>query len=83
MIDAVTAVLDAGAKPEITLAATHGLFLDGARERLGLPAIRQIFTTDTIKPHESPPNWRIVPITSLLADAIRCSMSEGPRGELP
>jgi ribose-phosphate pyrophosphokinase len=82
--DAVAALLDAGAKPEITVAATHGLFLDGAREQLALPAIRQVFTTDTIRnSHRSWPDLRITSVAPLLADAIRRSMSEGQRGELP
>jgi len=37
-----------GARREITVAATHGLFLDGARDRLSHDALRQIFVTDTV-----------------------------------
>ena len=80
--DAVAALLDAGAKPEITVAATHGLLLDGAQERLGLPSIRQISTTDTIRPHGSLPNWRVVSVGPLLAEAIRRSLSERPTNKL-
>jgi ribose-phosphate pyrophosphokinase len=83
IVEAVTALLDAGAKPEITVAATHGLFLDDAPEKLDLPSVRRIFTTDTIKRDQYPANWHIVSVAPLLADAIRRSMSKGPRGELP
>jgi hypothetical protein len=37
--EGVLTLLEAGARPAITVAATHGLLLEGARERLAHPAI--------------------------------------------
>ena len=68
---AVEALLKASARPEITLAATHGVFVPGARAQLSHPALREIFVTDTVAPHEE--NWpelRVVSVAPLLAAAI-------------
>ena len=68
----VDALLGAGAKPEIYVAATHGLFVDRARERLKHPAIREILITDSV-PTELD-GWREVQVVSLaplFAAAIR------------
>lgn len=70
--ESVNALLCAGAKPEIYVAATHGLFVNRARERLKHPAIREILITDSV-PFE-PAGWREVQVASLaplLAAAIR------------
>lgn len=70
--ETVQALLRAGAKPEIYVAATHGLFVDHARQRLTHPAIREILITDSV-PFE-PSGWREVQVVSLaplLAAAIR------------
>ena len=45
---AVDALNGAGARPEFTIAATHGLLLSGAREKLGHESIREVFVTDTV-----------------------------------
>ena len=68
----VDALLGAGAKPEIYVAATHGLFVDRARETLKHPAIREILVTDSV-PSELD-GWQEVQVVSLaplLAAAIR------------
>jgi len=46
----VRALLGAGAHPDITVAATHGLLLRGARQKLSHPAIRAVYITDTVAP---------------------------------
>ena len=81
--DSIQALLDMGARADITVAATHGLLLEGAQERLSHAAIRRVFVTDTID--NGPRSWsnlRVVSIASLLADAIRRSMCEEVPGEL-
>ncbi|MGH9883574.1 MAG: ribose-phosphate diphosphokinase, partial [Pyrinomonadaceae bacterium] len=47
MAESIEALLNAGACPEITIAATHGLLLDGAREHLSHESVREVFVTDT------------------------------------
>jgi ribose-phosphate pyrophosphokinase len=43
--EAITALLRAGARPEIIVAATHGLFVGGAREKVSHPAVRHVLVT--------------------------------------
>jgi ribose-phosphate pyrophosphokinase len=68
---AITVLLEAGAVPEVVVAATHGLFVGSAVERLALLPIRQLLTTDTVSetvPADLP--VRRVSVAPLLADAI-------------
>jgi ribose-phosphate pyrophosphokinase len=46
--ESVEALLEAGARPEITVTATHGVFVEGCREKLGHKAVREVLVTDTI-----------------------------------
>jgi ribose-phosphate pyrophosphokinase len=70
--ESVDALLEAGARPEITVAATHGLMLYGAREKLSRPEARETLVTDTVAPpaHDWP-RLRIVSIAPLIASALR------------
>jgi ribose-phosphate pyrophosphokinase len=66
------ALLEAGARPEITVAATHGLLLHGARQKLSRPEAREILVTDTVAPPA--PDWprlRVVSIAPLIASALK------------
>ncbi|HEY8461425.1 MAG TPA: ribose-phosphate pyrophosphokinase [Blastocatellia bacterium] len=76
--ESVEALLEAGARPEITVAATHGLLLPGAREKLSRPETREIFVTDTVAPpaHDWP-QLRVVSIAPLIASALRRFISDG------
>jgi ribose-phosphate pyrophosphokinase len=66
-----------GALPDITVAATHGLFVADAPERLaGLP-LRTLLVTDSVTaagdavpPPSVSPSLQVCSIASLLADAI-------------
>ena len=70
--NAVSALLKAGASPDITIAATHGVLVDGAREQLRHPAIRRIVVTDTIAQQDTGwPELKVVSVAPLLAAAIR------------
>lgn len=70
--DAVTALLREGARPEMFVAATHGLFVGDARARLSHPAIRAIYVTDSVPAPAGPwPGLNIVFLAPLLAAAIR------------
>jgi ribose-phosphate pyrophosphokinase len=68
---AVRAALAAGAVPEVTIAASHGLFVGPAAERLrGLP-IRRFLVTDSVPiPGELPLTLEVVEVAPLLAEAI-------------
>jgi ribose-phosphate pyrophosphokinase len=56
---AIQALLDAGCAQDITVAATHSLFVGDAVERLARVPIRRLVTTDTVLPPREPP----MPIT--------------------
>jgi ribose-phosphate pyrophosphokinase len=69
---AIAALLKAGARPEITVAATHGLLVDGARAQLHHPAVREVLVTDTVAVnHTNWSNLTVVSIAPLLAAAIQ------------
>jgi ribose-phosphate pyrophosphokinase len=69
---AVAALLGGGARPEVIVAATHGLFVGDARKRLSHPAIRAVFVTDSVEiPAGSWPGWNVAFLAPLLAAAIR------------
>jgi ribose-phosphate pyrophosphokinase len=80
VLQSVRALLEAGARPEIIVAATHGLFLPGAREKLTHPAIREIFVTDTVALKEKDwPQLHVVPVAPLIAGALERSPAGGWR----
>jgi ribose-phosphate pyrophosphokinase len=63
MAESITALLAAGARPEIMVAATHGLFVRDARHKLSHPAVREVFVTDTAcVPEENWPQLRVISI---------------------
>jgi ribose-phosphate pyrophosphokinase len=70
--EAIEALLAAGAKPEIFVAATHGPLLAGVKEKLKNEAIRSIFVTDTIAPVIR--DWsklHVITIAPVIARAVR------------
>jgi ribose-phosphate pyrophosphokinase len=73
----IEALLNAGARPEMTIAATHGLFIQDARAKLNHESIHAIFVTDTIAPTQ--PDWQqlqVVSIAPLMATAIQRFQSD-------
>lgn len=48
MAASIQAVLDAGAQPQVTIVASHGLFVGQAFERLGKLPIRKIVVTNSV-----------------------------------
>jgi ribose-phosphate pyrophosphokinase len=79
---AVRALSDAGARAEMTIAATHGLLLEQARERLEMPEVREVVVSDSVPPPTGWPLLRVVPIAPLLADAARLFLTDGSVREL-
>jgi ribose-phosphate pyrophosphokinase len=67
---AVEALLEAGARPEILVAATHGLLLHAAREKLTHEAIREVLVTDTIAVEQQWERLRVVSVAPLLAETV-------------
>jgi ribose-phosphate pyrophosphokinase len=82
--ESVEALLDAGARPEIIVAATHGLLLAGAREKLARAVTREVLVTDTVAPpaHDWP-QLRVVSVAPLIASALRRYLSDGPLRAAP
>ena len=74
----IEALLKAGARPEIIIAATHGLLLEGARENLSHEGVRAVFVTDTVPVRHA--DWsqlKVVSLAPLIAAALRQFMSDG------
>jgi ribose-phosphate pyrophosphokinase len=73
IMQVVEALVERGAKPEIHILATHGIFSPPALERLSHPAIREIVITNTIPlpPQKTLPKMTVLSVASLLGDAIR------------
>src|SRR5690606_15965097 len=79
----VSALLEAGARPDITVAATHGLLLDGADEKLRQPAIREVVVTDTVAVTDRAwPALRVVSVAPLIAAALRRFQANGSLSDL-
>jgi len=79
---AVEALLEAGARREIVVAASHGLFVGEARAKLSHTAIRDVFVTDSVAADRSWPRLRVVSIAPLIAEAIRRLHAGGSLGDL-
>jgi len=71
--ECVDMLLQHGAKPEIYVACTHGLFTGRAKENLERPEIRRIFVTDSVAQdaERTPSNVEVVGVASLFGEAIR------------
>jgi ribose-phosphate pyrophosphokinase len=81
--ETIDALLGAGARPEIIVAATHGLLVEGAREDLGHRSVRNVFVTDTLPVTNNDwPQLHVVSIAPLIAAAICQFMADGSLSEL-
>ena len=80
--ESVGALVAAGARAEVTVAATHGLLLDGARDKLDRAGVREVFVTDTVPAKRGWPRLRVVSVAPLVAAAIRRFLSDGSLGDL-
>jgi ribose-phosphate pyrophosphokinase len=72
LAQAVAVLLERGARPGILVAATHGLLIGPARERLDHPAVKAVFVTDSVEPRLA--GWsklRVVSVGRVFADAVR------------
>jgi ribose-phosphate pyrophosphokinase len=81
--ESVRVLLDAGARPGVFIAATHGLWLGGARKKLDTERIAKVFVTDTVQ--QAPNEWPrlgVVSVAPLIADVIRRVLADGSLGDL-
>lgn len=79
---AVEALLGAGARRDIVVAASHGLFVGDARDKLSHEAIQEILVTDSLAADRTWPRLRIVSVAPLLAEAISRLHTGGSLGNL-
>jgi len=80
--ESIRALLRAGARPEILVAATHGLLLLGARDKLEHPAVREVYITDTVCVTEQDwPQLRVVSIAPLIAGTLQRFLADGSIGD--
>jgi ribose-phosphate pyrophosphokinase len=78
ILRSVEALLQAGARPEIIVAATHGLLVGNARQKLNLESIRTIFLTDTVPVEaQEQPRIQVVSVAPLLATTLQRFMTSG------
>jgi ribose-phosphate pyrophosphokinase len=81
--ESITALLAAGARPEMIVAATHGLFVLDARKKLSHSAVRKVFVTDTVnQPEEDWPQLNVISVAPLIAGAVRRFLANGSLGKL-
>ena len=83
MANSIETSLKAGARPEITVAVTHGLMLKGSREKLSHESVREVLVTDTVDVPNG--NWQrlqVISVAPLIAGAIRRFMADGSLGNL-
>lgn len=73
IMQVVQTVLDRGAKPEIHLLTTHGIFSPPAMDRMQHEAIKEIIVTNSIplSPEKMLPKVTVLSVAPLLGDAIR------------
>jgi ribose-phosphate pyrophosphokinase len=73
IMQVVNTLLEHGAKPEIHLLTTHGLFSPPAIERLNHPAIKEVVVCNTVPltPERTLPKFTVLSVAPLLGDAIR------------
>jgi ribose-phosphate pyrophosphokinase len=68
---ATAALLAAGCEPDVTVVATHGLFVGDAPSRLAALRLRRLIVTDSVAVPELPAlPLRVASVDGLLADAI-------------
>ena len=67
---AVKGLLEAGCKADVSVLATHALFVGPALERLRALPIQQLIGTNSVEPHELPAHFQVVNLSPMIADAI-------------
>jgi ribose-phosphate pyrophosphokinase len=65
-------LLEAGALPDISVVATHGVLTPSSEEKLDIPEIKRIVITDTIPPHQASlvSKTIVISVADLLAETV-------------
>jgi len=72
IVECVDALLEHGCRPEIYVAATHGLFTGSCFQKLDRPEIKEVVVTDTIPLRiGAPDKFKVLSVSSIFAEAIR------------
>lgn len=83
LAESIRALLRAGARPDIMVAATHGPLLPGALEKLDHPAVREVFVTDSVcVANNEWPRLRVISIAPLIARALERFLGDGSLDDL-
>lgn len=83
LLQTIAALKRAGSAPEFTVAATHGLLLNDAVERLADHGVQRLAVTDTIAPaRRAGRKPMIVSVATLFAEAIRRLRADGSLEDL-
>ena len=66
------ALLEAGALPDISVVATHGVLTPSSEEKLAIPEMKRIVITDTIPPHQASLASKtiVISVSELLAETV-------------
>jgi len=73
--ESVRALRRAGARPNFAVAATHGLLLDGACERMAAAGVERVYVTDSVDgPERRCGHTEVVTIAPLVAATIRLQL---------
>jgi ribose-phosphate pyrophosphokinase len=83
LLESLHVLRDAGARAECCVAATHGLLLDDAADRLASEGVREVLITDTVAQNDE--RHRVVRVVSaapLIAAAIRRLLADESLGDL-
>jgi ribose-phosphate pyrophosphokinase len=83
IVESVKALVAAGARPGVTVAATLGALLDGARDKLERAGVREVFVTDTVTTAgEGRAQLHVISVAPLVAAAVRRLLSNESLGDL-
>jgi ribose-phosphate pyrophosphokinase len=83
IVESARALRAAGARGEFLVAATHGLLLEGAPEKLAREGVGEILVTDTVPVRaRGGPAVRVATVASLVAAALRRLQSNESLGDL-
>lgn len=83
IVESARALRAAGARDEFLAAATHGLLLEGAPEKLAREGVGEILVTDTVPASaQGGPALRVATVAPLVAAALRRLLSNESLGDL-
>jgi ribose-phosphate pyrophosphokinase len=83
LLESLRVLRDAGARADCYVAATHGLLLDGAPDRLAAEGVREALITDTVAQADRRHRVvRVVSVAPLIAAAILRLLADESLGDL-